>query len=114
MGGDRRLTAGGIVYAVIQQQMLKIGRSVRAHRGEGAQAHQRRAIAVQRDHPQVRSSQRETQRQRHHATHRAHHVQLIRPIVDRVQLATAEAGRCQHRGGATGVSGDHLPQRLLP
>src|SRR5581483_12397680 len=44
---------------------------------------------------------------------RADHVKLIRSILDRVKLPTAEAGGRQYGGRSRRSLSNHLPQRLL-
>ncbi len=65
----RGLAARGFVRSVIQQQMPEVARRHCAHGGQCTQAHERRAIAIQRDDLQVGPRHRKSQRQRRHAAH---------------------------------------------
>src|SRR3569833_1603464 len=62
--GDRRLPPGGIVRAIIQQQVPKIGWPIGADSCKRAQAHERGAVAIESKDPQVGPRQRQAQSQR--------------------------------------------------
>ncbi len=109
---DRRLSAGRLVLPVVEQHVLQVRRTVAADRRERAEPHQRGAVAIDRDDVEVRPREREAERERRRASHRADEIQLVRAIVDGIQLAPAIAGRCDDDGPVDRRGRDDACQRL--
>ncbi len=100
------------MHAVVQQHMREVARAIGAERGEHAHAHERCAVAVHGDHVQVRTRERKAEREGREATHRAHHIELVGAVIERVELTAAKARGCQHHRLVHRRMGDHALQGL--
>jgi len=101
----RRLSAGRFMRAVVQQQMREVAaRTRRAWRTR--HAHQGGAVAVERDHLQVRPRQREAER--HGVTHPIDPTRTTGSrVVDGIEFAPANPVDASTTVDSTGVLRDH-------
>ena len=90
---DGRLAAGRVVRLVVEEHVDEVRRALVAERRERAQAHEERAVAVEDDDAAIGTRPREAEAEARRAAHRADHVELVRAVVARVELAAGEAGR---------------------
>ena len=87
------------------------GRSARDG-GQRAEAHQGGAVAVDGDDAPVGTRDGEAQRQAHGAAHGAHHVELVRRVAERIELAPGEAGGGDEQVPVAGGGADRRKDRV--
>src|SRR3989442_1478598 len=79
--------AGGAVDLVVEDNVDETPRRKPADNGENAEVHQEVAVAVERDGEAVGPRQREAEADGGGQSHRADHVEVLRPVADRERLA---------------------------
>src|SRR4029077_10163160 len=97
----RLLRAGGVVDAVLEQQVREVPRGRARDGGERAELHEERAVAVEDDHPTIGRAQGEAEAQRGGAAHEA----------DAAHREVVGGDRAPRGGGGHGGHADRGPTR---
>src|SRR3989442_690321 len=93
------LRAGGVVHAVLEEEVDEVARRRARHRRQRAELHQQRAVAVEHEHAAVGTGEGQPQPQRRGAAHESHAAD--REVVRRDR---PPGGRRRHRRHAQRVA----------
>src|SRR5271168_220946 len=85
------------MYAVVEDNVHEIRRTLIADRSHRAEAHDGGSVAIDHDHTRVRTSQCNAEADTRGAAHGADQVQLIMAIGFRVEFTTGITGRRNHQ-----------------
>ncbi len=92
--GGARLLAGDLVDAVVHDDDGQVAWLQHPDGGQAAERHQDRSVAFQRDDAALGLRQRDAERDRTGKPHAAEHVEILRPVADRIEIeiGIADAG----------------------